>query len=252
MNPHPHDLEGEPSPPKARTSAMSSDACAETSGRERRERVGAFFAAHAMRLQGSVRAAARAPEPIIEDACQTAWAILLRRPDITLDDRGLLWLATVAIREAWRHASTARETPAGGFQGAIPGDGELAEPAHPDDRSAEQRALMRIEHDERVQALATLRPREREALYLHGLGYSYQEIAKLTQSSYTAVNRRITEGRAALRRGGRKRRHPRPQRVRRDRGRARTPSRPKHSDTPTAAEHVELSAGHHRAARCCP
>ena len=41
--------------------------------------------------------------------------------------------------------------------------------------------------------------REREALYLKGLGYSYTEIMRLTGASYTAVNRRITEGRAALR-----------------------------------------------------
>ena len=45
-----------------------------------------------------------------------------------------------------------------------------------------------------------LKPREREALYLFGLGYSYHEIAQITNATYTAVNRRITEGRAALRR----------------------------------------------------
>src|SRR3954469_9158232 len=94
--------------------------------------------------------------------------------------------------------------------------GELGEPAHPDERSAEQRALMRIEHEERVRAFATLKPREREALYLLGLGYSYREVAKLTQSSPTAINRRISEGRAALRRGGRKRHRPRPRRARRE------------------------------------
>ena len=43
MNTHPHDLEGQPSPPKARSRAISSDGRAETSGRERRERVGAFL-----------------------------------------------------------------------------------------------------------------------------------------------------------------------------------------------------------------
>jgi hypothetical protein len=53
--------------------------------------------------------------------------------------------------------------------------------AHPDDRGAEQRALARIEHDERVDAVKTLKPREREALYLKGLGYSYHEIAKLSR-----------------------------------------------------------------------
>jgi hypothetical protein len=100
---------------------------------ERREQIGAFFAAHATRLHSTVRAAARAPESVIEDACQAAWTILLRRPDVTLDARGLAWLATVAIREAWRQASTAGETPAGGFQGGTTGHAdELPEAAHPD------------------------------------------------------------------------------------------------------------------------
>ena len=129
----------------------------------------------------------------------------MRRSDVTLDDRGLNWLAVVATREAWRQASTARETPVGSFQGGTRGhdDEQMPEPAHPDDRSAEERALARIEHDERVDAVKTLKPREREALYLKGLGYSYHEIADLTNSTYTAVNRRITKGRAALRHGGR-------------------------------------------------
>ncbi|MGH2949453.1 MAG: hypothetical protein ACRDPC_24900 [Solirubrobacteraceae bacterium] len=35
-----------------------------------------------------------------------------------------------------------------------------------------------------------------------GLSYSYDEICQLTGFSYTAVNRYITEGRRALRRGG--------------------------------------------------
>ena len=53
---------------------------------------------------------------------------------------------------------------------------------------------------QQVAAFRQLKSREREALYLKGLGYSYREIARLTDSTYTAVNRRITEGRAALRR----------------------------------------------------
>src|SRR4051812_46411868 len=119
MNTHPtHDLEAEPAPLRPRMNAIGADGGADLGGRERGERIGAFFAAHAARLQDRVRSAARAPEPVIEDACQVAWAVLLRRPDVTLDERGLGWLATVAIREAW-HASSARELPAGGFQAAI-------------------------------------------------------------------------------------------------------------------------------------
>jgi hypothetical protein len=48
--------------------------------------------------------------------------------------------------------------------------------------------------------MRALKPSERQALYLKGLGYTYREIMRLTGSTYTAVNRRITEGRAALRR----------------------------------------------------
>jgi RNA polymerase sigma factor (sigma-70 family) len=152
-----------------------------TSTLERRAAIEAFFTAHATRLHTVVSRSAHAPEHTIEDACQTAGAILLRRPDVTLDDHGLSWLTTVAIREAWRLASTAHEIPVGSYQGATSGhDDEPSEPPHPDDRSAEQRALERIEHAERVDALRTLKPREREALYLHGLGHSYHEIADLS------------------------------------------------------------------------
>jgi DNA-directed RNA polymerase specialized sigma24 family protein len=61
----------------------------------------------------------------------------------------------------------------------------------------------RREHSERIAKaraqLARLKPQERRALGLLGLGYSYREICALTGWSYTKVNRCITEGRAALR-----------------------------------------------------
>jgi len=139
-------------------------------------------------------------EQTIEDACQTAWAILLllRRDDISLDDRGAAWLATVAIREGWRLASTARELPMGAMRPGEPEDGELPEPPASAPDAAEQ-AIARVEHAERVADLRTLKESERRALYLKALGYSYNEICDLTAASYTAVNRRLSEGRARLR-----------------------------------------------------
>lgn len=104
-----------------------------TPHRTRNAQISAFYTAHATHLRNSVHAAARAPEPVIEDACQTAWIILMRRPDITLNERGLNWLTTVAIHEAWRLNSTAHEIPAGSFQDTgIAHPDELPEPAHPD------------------------------------------------------------------------------------------------------------------------
>jgi DNA-directed RNA polymerase specialized sigma24 family protein len=53
--------------------------------------------------------------------------------------------------------------------------------------------------------LRALKATQQRALCLRGLGYSYREICQLTAATYTAVNRRITEGRAALRRLARER-----------------------------------------------
>ncbi len=44
-----------------------------------------------------------------------------------------------------------------------------------------------------------LKPEERTALALFGLGYSYKEIAEMRGWTYTKVNRCIREGRAKLR-----------------------------------------------------
>jgi DNA-directed RNA polymerase specialized sigma24 family protein len=53
--------------------------------------------------------------------------------------------------------------------------------------------------------LRRLKPRERRDLYLRALGYRHNEIAELTDATYTAVTRRLTEGRAQLRRLARER-----------------------------------------------
>ena len=171
---------------------------------ERRdEQVAAFFAAHANRLQRAVRNRAHGVgDAVIEDACQVAWTIVLRRADIVLDARGFSWLVTVAVREAWRLGSTAHEQPASTLTSGLHPEhehGQLPEPTDAEHRGTDTKALDHIEHLERLQALQVLKPAEREALYLKGLGYSYDEIMRLTGASYTAVNRRITEGRAALR-----------------------------------------------------
>src|SRR3954453_16631748 len=80
----------------------------------REEQTAALYAAPAERLTLAVRRRVhRVGDEVIEDACQIAWATLLRRPDITLDSQGLSWLATVAVHEAWRLGSIPREQPAG-------------------------------------------------------------------------------------------------------------------------------------------
>jgi len=165
-------------------------------------RVAAFYRGHANWLIRAVTRRAEAPEATIEDACQAAWTILLRRPDLPLDERARSWLIVVATHEAWRRASLDREIPAGIFhpdeKWELPGRDSEAEPVA-QARDVDARVIALDEHRERVADLLALKPRERRELYLQAAGYSYRDIARMTASSYTAVNRRINEGRAHLR-----------------------------------------------------
>jgi DNA-directed RNA polymerase specialized sigma24 family protein len=163
-----------------------------TSSTARAQEIAALYARYASRLQRIVSTKVNAPAQTIEDACQNAWATLLRREDVTLDERGAAWLATAAIHEGWR-LTRRGEIPAGAMRSVMREAGDLPEPA------ADEQALARIEHAERVAELRTLKTRERRDLYLQALGYGYSEIAKATGSSYTAVNRRLSEGRGRLR-----------------------------------------------------
>jgi RNA polymerase sigma factor (sigma-70 family) len=174
----------------------------------RAEQIAGFYARHADRLQRIVAARVNAPTQTIEDACQHAWVALLGRQGMAPDARSAAWLYTVAIHEGWRlMRRRAREAPMGAMRPGVPDDGELPEPFSPEP-SPDEQAIARIEHAERVADLRTLKARERRDLYLQALGYRWSEIAEATGSTYTAVNRRLAEGRARLRRLGRERDQP--------------------------------------------
>jgi DNA-directed RNA polymerase specialized sigma24 family protein len=163
-----------------------------------------FYAANARRLRATVAHRTHAPAEAVEDGCQTAWAILLRRPDVSLDGRGFGWLTVVAVREVRHQRDRARELPMGALTLGAGETGELPEPASMH-AGVDELAAAHLEHVERVGDLSALKPAERTALYLQALGYRYREIASATDASYTAVNRRLTEGRARLRRVARDR-----------------------------------------------
>jgi DNA-directed RNA polymerase specialized sigma24 family protein len=171
---------------------------------DRREEIAAFFAAHAKHVHTRVARRARTAHHIVDDACAIAWTTLLRRPDVALNARGRAWLITVAVHEAWRlQERCAHETPAGPFaRGSTVEDGHAPEPVDAFRVDVETQAVDRAQHSDDLAAFLTLRPRERQTLYLQAVGYRYAEICEMTGFTYTAVNRYITEGRRALRRGG--------------------------------------------------
>lgn len=155
---------------------------------QRTAAIEAFYREPRDRLERRVAARVSGLSPdLIEEACQYAWAVLLRRPDIRLthDGRGLGWLVVVVTQEAWR-AAHPKDVPTGAY--ALAGDrGVIAEPgAHPSPALDDQ-IVGRELHQQRVGYLAQLKPAERQALAYQALGYSYREIGQLTGASYTAV-----------------------------------------------------------------
>ena len=61
-----------------------------------------LYRALAGRLERIVRFDVRAPEPVVEDACQFAWSRLVDHCDRVRRETALSWLATTAVREAVR------------------------------------------------------------------------------------------------------------------------------------------------------
>lgn len=153
---------------------------------------GELFARHHAALMRAVLRAVRAPEALIEDACATAWAILLRRQP----DRGptlFAWLRTVAVHEACRLSGQQRATDALEDLGSAGGDGWEAFAA--DHRTLDQT----LEARRALRALAELPARERDTLTLLVAGYRYREIERLRGVTYTNVNRQLVKARRRLR-----------------------------------------------------
>lgn len=151
-----------------------------------------------------VQAVARknAPPGMAEDAVSRAVLVAMEKmPQHLLDsdsDKAARWMVTVTKREAWAlYRQQARfvddsvlsnEDSQATFvertESPAPGPYEVA---------VRSEAVER-----RMEALAQLFPDEKRALFLHEVGYSYQEIQDLTGWTYTKINRCMAEGRERL------------------------------------------------------
>src|SRR5215208_5531471 len=149
-----------------------------------------LYRRHHRDLHRAVAHAVNAPRELIEDACQNAWAILLRaQPDRTSI---FGWLYVVATREAFRlcerercHVHLEAMFPAGSW------DAVIADAFSIDDI---------FEVHEALEVIASLPARQRADLTLLVAGFSYVEIAELTGGrTYTNVNKHIAKARARVR-----------------------------------------------------
>jgi RNA polymerase sigma factor (sigma-70 family) len=136
----------------------------------------------------------------IEDALQSAYALFIER--FRGDCEPLAWLYTTVKREAWairRRRSRQGERNLGGPTQHANSTFDLSEVLASDSPSPVEVAERSQDLAERRQALATLKPDERRAIWLFGLGLSYAEICEATGWTRTKVNRCLSEGRAMLR-----------------------------------------------------
>jgi RNA polymerase sigma factor (sigma-70 family) len=164
-------------------------------GTERARAIAAFYAEEHKRLRHTVLREVSAPALAVEDACQSAWEALIRRPDIALDHRGFSWLVRVAVSRVWRESARQRHGP------SIVADALIAELGNRSEEAWDplERCLARERHEHRVKRLLALNNRERQFLALQALGLDYREISARTGSSLRTVERQLLRAKRKLR-----------------------------------------------------
>jgi RNA polymerase sigma factor (sigma-70 family) len=149
--------------------------------------VGELYGLLARRLEQLVRLGVRAPDVVIEDACQTAWSRLLRHRDRVQRESVMSWLLRTAVREAFKLSRRdRRELPLEAMtEETIPRT--QASPAH------------LIECRERLAELGRLPERQQRAVWLHAFGLNYDEIAIYEGCTVRTVERQLLRARQAIR-----------------------------------------------------
>lgn len=149
-----------------------------------------LYTRHHRALRRAVAGRVRMSADLVEEACQQAWLILLRRQP----DRGatlFAWLVTVAIHEGYRLSAIDRrdlslDAPAPAADEWVPGhQGHRIVDRDVVDESLEARRALR--------ALAALTGRQRQYAVLRVAGLSYREIAAREGVTYTNVNKHLTK-----------------------------------------------------------
>jgi RNA polymerase sigma factor (sigma-70 family) len=155
------------------------------------EDIAGLYTALSARLERLVRSEVRAPDAVIEDACQSAWSRLIQHAGGVRRDAVLSWLATTAVREALKLIGR-RERDLS-LDAALEQGSEaiLATWAPGPDELVERR--------ERLDALAVLPERQQRLVWLHASGLSYAEMASYTGYSQRTVERQLLRAKCKIR-----------------------------------------------------
>jgi RNA polymerase sigma factor (sigma-70 family) len=135
-----------------------------------------------------------------DDALSDACVQFLRFYDGPPGDDALRWMLLVTKRCAWaiRRQAVVRESRY--RMSARDREDERVEAIIPDDRIGTAELVERAEETAKVLALVEqLKPDERTALILFGLGCTYKEICELRGWTHTKLHRCLVEGRTRVR-----------------------------------------------------
>lgn len=155
---------------------------------DRLEEVSELFAAQAIRVRRIVHLRVTAPDALVEDACQVAWARLVVHRARVRRETADRWLVTVAVRELLR--ALARERAQLPLESLDEEDPRLSCPA-PD-------LLEEVAPRDRLASIGVLPERQQRLVWLQGLGFSYAEIAGATGDSRRTVERQLVRARRTL------------------------------------------------------
>jgi RNA polymerase sigma factor (sigma-70 family) len=153
--------------------------------------VGELYALHARRLEQIVRVDVRAPQPLIEDACQFAWSRLVFHAHRIRHDTVLPWLVTTAVRQAFK--LTRRE----GRELSL--ERVLEDASEPLDRLRTHATDELVEYRQRLAEIGQLPTRQQRLVWLQGLGLSYDEIATREGCTARTVERQLLRAKRTMR-----------------------------------------------------
>jgi RNA polymerase sigma factor (sigma-70 family) len=152
--------------------------------------VAELYAGNAVLVRRLVRHEVRAPEPVIEDACQFAWSRLVDHRARVRRATAVAWLVKTARHEAVKQAR--REGRELSLEVLLDEAGELTEIASVP--SAEEM----FERRATLASLGILAERQRRLIWLQGLGLSYVEMAEQTGATTRTVERQLLRARRRL------------------------------------------------------
>jgi len=151
----------------------------------------ALYRSLATPLERIVRRDVRAPEEVIEDACQSAWRSLIGHWGRVRREAALTWLAAAAVHEAYklvrrdrRELSLEELLDDGGDAGLGTGASGLEE---------------LLQRRARLEAIAALPRRQQRVVWLQGAGFSYLEMAERTGDSRRTIERQLLRAKRSLR-----------------------------------------------------